>query len=89
MISVLLRLNVNDIQETCKKNAAAALTVGRRDVAKVPLNPHSSSPEGGAAFTKKSLYHRTVPAQLTSTLLAGFGFQLGRKSLFTASSLLY
>ncbi|XP_038556996.1 GATOR complex protein WDR59 isoform X3 [Micropterus salmoides] len=28
-------LNVNDIQETCKKNAAAALTVGRRDVAKV------------------------------------------------------
>ncbi|XP_058484871.1 GATOR complex protein WDR59 isoform X3 [Solea solea] len=28
-------LNVNDIQETCQKNAAAALTVGRRDVAKV------------------------------------------------------
>ncbi|XP_029353332.1 GATOR complex protein WDR59 isoform X4 [Echeneis naucrates] len=28
-------LNVNDIQETCQKNAAAALAVGRRDVAKV------------------------------------------------------
>ncbi|XP_068166100.1 GATOR2 complex protein WDR59 isoform X2 [Antennarius striatus] len=28
-------LNVDDIQETCQKNAAAALTVGRRDVAKV------------------------------------------------------
>uniref|UniRef100_UPI003AAC7ED3 GATOR2 complex protein WDR59 isoform X3 n=1 Tax=Centroberyx gerrardi TaxID=166262 RepID=UPI003AAC7ED3 len=28
-------LNVNDIQDTCQKNAAAALTVGRRDVAKV------------------------------------------------------
>ncbi|XP_067104837.1 GATOR2 complex protein WDR59 isoform X3 [Osmerus mordax] len=28
-------LNVNDIQETCQKNAAAALIVGRRDVAKV------------------------------------------------------
>ncbi|XP_070757892.1 GATOR2 complex protein WDR59 isoform X3 [Enoplosus armatus] len=28
-------LNMNDIQETCKKNAAAALTAGRRDVAKV------------------------------------------------------
>ncbi|XP_034038810.1 GATOR complex protein WDR59 isoform X2 [Thalassophryne amazonica] len=28
-------LNMNDIQETCQKNAAAALTIGRRDVAKV------------------------------------------------------
>uniref|UniRef100_H3BW40 WD repeat domain 59 n=1 Tax=Tetraodon nigroviridis TaxID=99883 RepID=H3BW40_TETNG len=28
-------LNVNDIQETCQKNATAALAVGRRDVAKV------------------------------------------------------
>ncbi|XP_076003001.1 GATOR2 complex protein WDR59 isoform X1 [Genypterus blacodes] len=28
-------LHVNDIQETCQKNAAAALAVGRRDVAKV------------------------------------------------------
>ncbi|XP_062273947.1 GATOR2 complex protein WDR59 isoform X2 [Scomber scombrus] len=28
-------LNMNDIQETCQKNAAAALSVGRRDVAKV------------------------------------------------------
>ncbi|XP_041805709.1 GATOR complex protein WDR59 [Chelmon rostratus] len=28
-------LNMNDVQETCQKNAAAALTVGRRDVAKV------------------------------------------------------
>lgn len=28
-------LNMNDIQETCQKNAAAALKVGRRDVAKV------------------------------------------------------
>ncbi|XP_027137018.1 GATOR complex protein WDR59 isoform X1 [Larimichthys crocea] len=28
-------LNMNDIQETCQKNQAAALTVGRRDVAKV------------------------------------------------------
>ncbi|XP_052367639.1 GATOR complex protein WDR59-like [Oncorhynchus keta] len=28
-------LNVNDIQDTCQKNAAAALVVGRRDVAKV------------------------------------------------------
>ncbi|XP_075869141.1 GATOR2 complex protein WDR59 isoform X2 [Nelusetta ayraudi] len=28
-------LNVNNIQETCQKNAAAALAVGRRDVAKV------------------------------------------------------
>ncbi|XP_055086308.1 GATOR complex protein WDR59 isoform X3 [Periophthalmus magnuspinnatus] len=28
-------LNVDDIQETCQKNAAAALAVGRRDVAKV------------------------------------------------------
>lgn len=28
-------LNVNDVQDTCQKNAAAALTVGRRDVAKV------------------------------------------------------
>ncbi|XP_035483629.1 GATOR complex protein WDR59 isoform X1 [Scophthalmus maximus] len=28
-------LNVNDILETCQKNASAALTVGRRDVAKV------------------------------------------------------
>uniref|UniRef100_A0A3B4GSW8 WD repeat domain 59 n=1 Tax=Pundamilia nyererei TaxID=303518 RepID=A0A3B4GSW8_9CICH len=27
-------LNMNDIQETCQKNAAAALAVGRRDVAK-------------------------------------------------------
>ncbi|XP_028332324.1 GATOR complex protein WDR59 isoform X2 [Gouania willdenowi] len=28
-------LNMNDIQDTCKKNAAAARAVGRRDVAKV------------------------------------------------------
>ncbi|XP_034143376.1 GATOR complex protein WDR59 isoform X2 [Esox lucius] len=28
-------LNVNDIQDTCQKNAAAALALGRRDVAKV------------------------------------------------------
>uniref|UniRef100_A0A1A8MIQ7 WD repeat domain 59 n=1 Tax=Nothobranchius pienaari TaxID=704102 RepID=A0A1A8MIQ7_9TELE len=28
-------LNMSDIQETCQQNAAAALTVGRRDVAKV------------------------------------------------------
>ncbi|XP_062247810.1 GATOR2 complex protein WDR59 isoform X1 [Platichthys flesus] len=28
-------LNVNDIQDTCQKNAASALAVGRRDVAKV------------------------------------------------------
>ncbi|KAL0978016.1 hypothetical protein UPYG_G00164820 [Umbra pygmaea] len=28
-------LNVNDIQDTCQKNAAAALLVGRRDLAKV------------------------------------------------------
>ncbi|XP_075939292.1 GATOR2 complex protein WDR59 isoform X5 [Anarhichas minor] len=28
-------LNMKDIQETCQKNAAASLTVGRRDVAKV------------------------------------------------------
>ncbi|TNM90549.1 hypothetical protein fugu_002838 [Takifugu bimaculatus] len=28
-------LNMNDIQDTCQKNAAAALAVGRRDVAKV------------------------------------------------------
>ncbi|XP_030232179.1 GATOR complex protein WDR59 isoform X1 [Gadus morhua] len=28
-------LNVSDIQDTCQKNAAAALVVGRRDVAKV------------------------------------------------------
>ncbi|XP_066570212.1 GATOR2 complex protein WDR59 isoform X2 [Amia ocellicauda] len=28
-------LNVNDIQETCQRNAAAALAVGRRDLAKV------------------------------------------------------
>ncbi|XP_023188638.1 GATOR complex protein WDR59 isoform X3 [Xiphophorus maculatus] len=28
-------LNMNDIQETCQKNAAAALAVGRRDLAKV------------------------------------------------------
>ncbi|XP_056267913.1 GATOR complex protein WDR59 [Pseudoliparis swirei] len=28
-------LNMNDIQETCQKNAAASLAVGRRDVAKV------------------------------------------------------
>ncbi|XP_028665885.1 GATOR complex protein WDR59 isoform X2 [Erpetoichthys calabaricus] len=28
-------LNVNDIQETCHRNAAAALTVGRRDLAKI------------------------------------------------------
>ncbi|XP_042276196.1 GATOR2 complex protein WDR59 isoform X1 [Thunnus thynnus] len=28
-------LNMNDIQETCQKNAAAALSAGRRDVAKV------------------------------------------------------
>ncbi|KAM3877254.1 GATOR2 complex protein WDR59 [Diretmus argenteus] len=28
-------LNVNDIHDTCQKNAAAALAVGRRDVAKV------------------------------------------------------
>ncbi|XP_076142873.1 GATOR2 complex protein WDR59 isoform X2 [Alosa pseudoharengus] len=28
-------LNVNDIHDTCQKNAAAALTVGRRDLAKV------------------------------------------------------
>ncbi|XP_076848716.1 GATOR2 complex protein WDR59 isoform X1 [Brachyhypopomus gauderio] len=28
-------LNVNDIQDTCHKNAAAALAVGRRDLAKV------------------------------------------------------
>ncbi|KAG7278151.1 hypothetical protein CRUP_019461 [Coryphaenoides rupestris] len=28
-------LNVSDIQDTCQKNAAAALAVGRRDVAKV------------------------------------------------------
>ncbi|XP_029000003.1 GATOR complex protein WDR59 isoform X2 [Betta splendens] len=28
-------LNMNDIQDTCQKNAAAALVVGRRDVAKV------------------------------------------------------
>uniref|UniRef100_A0A667XP97 WD repeat domain 59 n=1 Tax=Myripristis murdjan TaxID=586833 RepID=A0A667XP97_9TELE len=30
-------LNVNDIQDTCQKNAAAALAVGRRDVAKSQL----------------------------------------------------
>lgn len=28
---------MNDIQETCQKNAAAALAVGRRDVAKVRI----------------------------------------------------
>ncbi|XP_030621700.1 GATOR complex protein WDR59 isoform X1 [Chanos chanos] len=28
-------LNVNDIQDTCQKNAAAALAIGRRDLAKV------------------------------------------------------
>ncbi|XP_027015038.2 GATOR complex protein WDR59 isoform X4 [Tachysurus fulvidraco] len=28
-------LNMNDIRDTCQKNAAAALTVGRRDLAKV------------------------------------------------------
>lgn len=32
-----LRLNVNDIQDTCQKNGAAALAVGRRDLAKVIL----------------------------------------------------
>lgn len=31
----LFRLNVNDIQDTCQKNGAAALAVGRRDLAKV------------------------------------------------------
>lgn len=29
---------MNDIQETCQKNAAAALTIGRRDVAKVKIS---------------------------------------------------
>lgn len=37
LFPVLLSLNMNDIQETCQKNAAAALTVGRRDVAKVTI----------------------------------------------------
>uniref|UniRef100_A0A3P9NRB4 WD repeat domain 59 n=1 Tax=Poecilia reticulata TaxID=8081 RepID=A0A3P9NRB4_POERE len=32
-------LNMNDIQETCQKNAAAALAVGRRDLAKVSIPP--------------------------------------------------
>ena len=43
MFSVLLSLNMNDIQETCQKNAAAALTVGRRDVAKVKISSFLSS----------------------------------------------
>lgn len=30
-------LNVNDIQDTCQKNSAAALAVGRRDLAKVQI----------------------------------------------------
>ncbi|XP_031697448.1 GATOR complex protein WDR59-like isoform X2 [Anarrhichthys ocellatus] len=34
-MSFCLSLNMKDIQETCQKNAAASLTVGRRDVAKV------------------------------------------------------
>ena len=39
-VCLSVRLNVSDIQDTCQKNAAAALVVGRRDVAKViPLSP--------------------------------------------------
>lgn len=34
-VSFLSSLNVNDIQEMCQKNAAAALAVGRIDLAKV------------------------------------------------------
>lgn len=34
-MSFLSSLNVNDIQEMCQKNAAAALAVGRIDLAKV------------------------------------------------------
>lgn len=37
LFSALFSLNMSDIQETCQKNAAAALTVGRRDVAKVTI----------------------------------------------------
>ena len=36
-VFVVFSLNMNDIQETCQKNAAAALSAGRRDVAKVTI----------------------------------------------------
>lgn len=34
-VRLLFRLNVNNIQETCQKNAASALAVGRRDLVQV------------------------------------------------------
>lgn len=34
-VCLLFRLNVNNIQETCQKNAASALAVGRRDLVQV------------------------------------------------------
>ncbi|XP_065139846.2 GATOR2 complex protein WDR59 isoform X1 [Paramisgurnus dabryanus] len=54
-------LNVNDIQDTCQKNGAAALAVGRRDLAKVwalssaatnfDLNP-DPDPDAGTPWAK-------------------------------------
>ncbi|KAJ8252576.1 hypothetical protein COCON_G00218880 [Conger conger] len=54
-------LNVNDIQDTCQRNASAALTVGRRDAAKVwalasaatdcDLSPNSD-PDAGTPWAR-------------------------------------
>ncbi|KAA0715216.1 GATOR complex protein WDR59 [Triplophysa tibetana] len=66
-------LNVNDIQDTCKKNGAAALAVGRRDLAKVwalasaatnlDLNP-DPDPDAGTPWAK-----HPFGRQLLETLL--------------------
>lgn len=37
LLFLSFRLNVTDIQETCQKNAASALTVGRKDLLQVLL----------------------------------------------------
>lgn len=56
--SCLFRLNVNNIQETCQKNAASALAVGRRDLVQVchgirPLPQHAVLPSNGSLTPKR------------------------------------
>ena len=56
-------LNVNDIQETCQKNAAAALIVGRRDVAKVrPVFLQSS-------ITSLDIHYKSLSSDIEAYVL--------------------
>lgn len=53
---VFLSLNMNDIQETCQKNTAAALAVGRRDLAKVSVPPSPRRFSGSHSLNLSSLH---------------------------------